>query len=413
MQNPHVKYLKSKNGIFYLIYHEQGTLFLRGYENNAWSAPQTLAEHTGAIFSLCQYGEECHLLYASLEGNLILATSTDLNNWEHRPFMNGTPSSGKTKYFILPHQDSFHMIYHQPTESTGVDSLVYTVFRDGQWEKPYQIDRFMPFGKTPYFARRLSQEHIVLYYRTAKNAWSAREMLLSPYTMGSLTPLIQTPANCIDLSIVNDAERIHILYIVRGMFRTQVVYQYKQTNSISAPRILWEDVNCNNCLVYLEQGKVVLMWTVNSLPMRAVSENNGVSFGTAERLTDPFPAQCFKGEFIGAEDASLNAAETYGDSTKGFFPSIIPLPIMPISQAAKLPQPMMHKGVPFATITENHKQQVNELTALLAQRGDEISTVNARWKAKTSRLEEELQQQKNENARLKQALSAPPVASPE
>lgn len=163
MQNPHIKYLKSKNGTFHLFYHENGTLFLRSYLNSLWSAPQILVERAGSIFSICQYGEACHLLYSSLEGNLLLASSTDLITWNHRPLMNGAQNVGKTKFFMLPHEDAFHIIYHQPTESTGIDSLVYTAFRNGQWEKPYQIDRFMPFGKMPFLARRLSPEHIILY----------------------------------------------------------------------------------------------------------------------------------------------------------------------------------------------------------------------------------------------------------
>lgn len=228
-------------------------------------------------------------------------------------------------------------------------------------------------------------------------------MLLSPYTMGSLTPLIQTPTNCIDISIVNDAERIHILYIVRGMFRTQVVYQYKQTTVISAPRVLWEDANCDNCLIYMEQGKVVLMWTVNNQPMRCTSENNGATFGIAERFTAGFPTQCFKGELVGADDLLLNAAETYGDSNKGFLPSLFPLDTPPVQDTVKpVSQEPEHPRV-YSSLIQNHQQQVNELTALLAQRSDEISTVNARWKTQLSNLEGELQRLKEENQQLKRA----------
>lgn len=59
-------------------------------------------------------------------------------------------------------------------------------------------------------------------------------MLLS-HTLGTLTPLVQAQTNFIDISIVNDMERIHTLYIIRNMFRTQVLYQYKQTTAISTP----------------------------------------------------------------------------------------------------------------------------------------------------------------------------------
>lgn len=426
MQNPNVKYLKMPNGNFYLFYHENNTLFLQVYAGATQTQPVALANRAAPCFSVCRYAEICYVLYSTLEGNLFIASSSGHTGWDHRPVMLEASHAGKTKFFLLPTEDSFHMIYHQPTESTGIDSLVYTAFKNGQWEKPYQIDRFMPFGKTPYLARRLSRDHIILYYRTGRATWSAREMLLSPYTMGSLTPMLQLPASCIDISIVNDAERIHVLYVVRGMFRTQVVYQYKQTTAISAPRVLWEDANCDNCLAYLENSRLILMWTLNGQPMRCISENNGASFGAVERYTGNFPAQCTKAELLGAEDAALNAAETYGDMSRNYAPFLFTSPSMqkpPASDPAPLPfrqeayraagsfaemQPRTMRQTAEIPPQENYKQQIEELTALLAQRSDEITAVNARWMGQVSRLEQELAELRREHQQLLHRHTAPP-----
>ncbi|MBR4016031.1 MAG: hypothetical protein IKI88_07540 [Anaerotignum sp.] len=402
MQNPHVKYLKTKNGYFYLFYYEQGNIFCRCYAANGWTAPQRIAEKTFPVFSLCQYQDTVYLLYSGDGGQLYLASSVDFSQWEHRPMMTGTHHTGQTKFFILPTEDAFHVVYHLPTESTGVDSLVYTSFREGQWEKPYQIDRFLPMHQTPFFARRLSREHVIFYYRTGRNVISAREMLLTPYTMGSVTPLIQTPSPCIDVSIVNDSEKIHMLYIVRSLFRTQVVYQYKHTAAISTPRILWEDGNCDNCVIYLENGNVVAMWTVNGQPMRCISQNGGSNFGPAERYTNPFPAYCTKGELLGAEDMALNSTELYGDAQHGFLPALFPLAAQPApakEEPRQNPLPDYEKA--FASLQESHKQQMEELSLLLAQRSDEISTVNARWKAQMEQMENQMAALRRENEQLK------------
>ncbi|NCC14862.1 MAG: hypothetical protein EOM28_00730 [Clostridia bacterium] len=429
MQNPNVKYIKMPNGYFCLFYRENNTLFLRIYANAGWSAPQILADRTASAFSVCLHGEICYVLYSTMEGTLFMTSSKDFVNWDHRPIMGEIANSSKAKkFFMIPNEDTFHMIYHLPTESTGIDSLVYTAFRNGQWEKPYQIDRFMPFGKTIFLARRLSKEHIILYYRTSRNTWSAREMLLSPYAMGSLTPMIQAASNFVDISIVNDTERIHILYIVRGMFRTQVVYQYKQTTAISTPRILWEDVNCDNCLIFFENGKLLLMWTVNGQPLRCISETNGASFGAVERYTGNFPSQCIKGEFVGADSIELNATETYGDISKGFTPFLLtgraperapvqtlfyekenspqPFPFQQGEWSRSFQQEPQPRSKPPQTAVPDvdfHKKQLEELTDLLAQRSDEIASVNARWKAQVSRLEADLAALRQENETLKQA----------
>ena len=399
MQNPHVKYLKTKNA-FYLFYYEQGSILCRYYAAEGWTLPQKIAEKTAPIFSLCQYREKTHLLYTNVNGQLFMASTDDFSQWDHHSMAEELKSSGNTKFFLLPTEDTFHLIYHQPTESTGIDALVYTSFQNGKWEKPYQIDRFMPMQKTPFLSRRLSKEHIILYYRTGRNIISAREMLLEPYTMGSVTPLIQTPFPCSDLSIVNDSEKIHMLYIVRGMFRTQVVYQYKHTSAISTPRILWEDNNCDNCMVYLQNGNVILMWTVNGQPMRCTSETGGTSFGAVEKYTDRFPSRCLKAELIGAETSEFNSAECYGEGT-GFLPAIYPLSAPSAAQKiTRQPiQPDYSKA--YTALQESHRKQLEELSSLLAQRSDEIASVNARWKAQTEKLEKELTALRQENALLK------------
>jgi len=442
MQNPNVKYLKMPNGNFCLFYLENNTLLLRTHTNAGWSGPQIVADRIAPIFSISQFAEVCYVLYSSMEGNLYMTSSKDFVNWDHRPMMKGTQNSSRTKFFMIPNEDTFHVIYHLPTETTGVESLVYTAFREGQWEKPYQIDRFIPFGKTAFLARRLSKEHIILYYRTSRNIWNAREMLLSPYAMGSLTPMIQSTSNYVDISIVNDTERIHILYIVRGMFRTQVVYQYKQTTAISTPRVLWEDSNCDNCLAFLENGKLILMWTVNGQPLRCTSENNGATFGAVERYTGSFPGHCTKGEFCGADELELNATETYGDMSRNFAPFLIKKdppanrqphllnfqneeqpksigfqaetqPFAFQQQEEKTPtlnftfetQPQSKPSQTSIPQPDIQKQQLEELSALLAQRSDEIASINARWKAQVSHMESELTALRKDNEQLKQAQS--------
>ena len=55
MQNPYVKYLKTKKGHFCLFYHEHGKILFRSFSADGWTDPKKVAERTSPIFSLCQY----------------------------------------------------------------------------------------------------------------------------------------------------------------------------------------------------------------------------------------------------------------------------------------------------------------------------------------------------------------------
>ena len=90
MQNPYVKYLKTKNGYFYLFYYEHGNIFCRSFSHDGWTVPQKIAEKASPVFSVCQYEAITYLLYSGGEGQLYLASSADFASWEHRPLRNGT-----------------------------------------------------------------------------------------------------------------------------------------------------------------------------------------------------------------------------------------------------------------------------------------------------------------------------------
>ncbi len=66
----------------------------------------------------------------------------------------------------------------------------------------------------------------------------------------------------------------------------------------------------------------------------------------------------------------------------------------------------------YTALQESHKQQMEELSTLLAQRSDEITTVNARWKAQMDKMEQEIRSLRQENERLRSARPSNPPAVP-
>ena len=61
MQNPYVKYLKTKNGYFYLFYYEHGNIFCCSFSHDGWTVPQKIAEKASPVFSVCQYEAICSI----------------------------------------------------------------------------------------------------------------------------------------------------------------------------------------------------------------------------------------------------------------------------------------------------------------------------------------------------------------
>ena len=391
MQNPNVKYLREQNGSFALFSLEHNRIWCRRQTESAWSAPYCIAEGATA-FSLCRYEDFTYLLYSTTDGRLQLAASADLLQWEQRPLWQEGQSRWQptASFFLLPQKDAVHIIYPQLQAQNGSASLLYTYFQKGQWHTPYQIDHFLPWNGTPFLGRRLGENHAILYYRSHRNIISARELLLAPFTIGSLSPLIQTGDTCVDFSILEDEDRLHLLYIVRSLFRTQVIYRYKQTAAISRPQVIWDGVNCDTCWLYREQNHLILFWTVNGQPMRCVCDN-GVSFGPIERYTAPFPMQPMKAELVQAWDSRFTASEYIGDRQNGALPMLFPATASEPVQQLQAASTDTTITSDFSSDSTERKDELEELRCLLAQRSEELSAVNARWKAQVDALQQQLQ----------------------
>ena len=395
MQIPYVKYLKTKNQDTLLVYFERNTLFFKIGTQSGWSHPQIIADQVNPSFALNQYQQEIFVLYSTRLGELYIIRTKDFIKWDRKQISIEKRDLSQTKFFMIPDQNALHLFYHIPTETVNVHALVYTVFRNGKWEKPCQIDRFLPFGQTPFFTGKRHQKHILLYYRTVRNIITVREMLLSPSTIGSMYPVIQTPYPCSDLSIIQDRERIHLLYIIKGLFRSQVIYQYKQSASISAPRILWESSSCEQCLIFQQNNKLQAIWISNGQPYCCQSINNGNSFSPIEQYTARFPYHCIKGEFLPEENATLNASEAFGDAQNGFqlavfhsAASTITLLTNDIIAASRTSPENISD---FTSEQHSKSQQIEELTKLLVHRGEEIAKLNMRWREKHNQTETEKQ----------------------
>ena len=139
MQNPYVKYLKTKMATFIFFIMNTAIFSVAAFPMTAGQCRRKLRRKPLLFFSVCQYEAIIYLLYSGGEGQLYLASSADFANWEHRPLRNGTSPTDRTRFFLLPSKEAFHIIYHLPTEATGVDSLVYSVFRNGQWKNPIRL----------------------------------------------------------------------------------------------------------------------------------------------------------------------------------------------------------------------------------------------------------------------------------
>ena len=392
MQVSYVKYVKRQEGEVFLFYYEEGTIYCRVWKNEKWSSKTSVVVGALENFAVTQTEKELYLLYLTQEKNLVLAKTEDGENWKEKVLMQDGEAFLQTKFFMVAWKNSFYLIYHQPVENAMVHNLYCVGFENGKWGSLQLIDQCLPMQGNPYISLRIGDGHFMLYYRTQRNVICAREILLSPFTVGSVVPVIQTPNPCTELSLLQDSQKVHQLYIVKGLMRCQVVYQYKQAAAISTPRVIWQDGNCEKCIIYRTKGRLYLMWSANGYTYRCFSQDNGGHFYPVERMILPMPKGCIKGEFLlPLESDSFFATEAIADPKKGFemyyFLQQFVKKQEKIVVMEKEKEKEVEKVLERDISSENElKNEIEEMRNILEERQEVLIQSNASWKKRVGEI---------------------------
>ena len=395
MQNPKFQYLLKQNQESYLFLLNGKKLLFR--HAGQFSAP--LAEDVLTYHATFYQGE---ILITCLRenGSLTLFRQNNGGFMEISLAEGGRLSSVSALYGKIE-GDVFHLFYTVSAQN-GIDQLYYWQKRTDAWQKPILLDRLLPMGSVPFFAHTLGASHLILYYRTAKNILCAREVLLSPFTLGSLKTILTAPGPFGDLSIFSETDCIHALCLVRGLFSNQLHYCCKNNDNTCPTKIVREESGMEHCLLFPENGRVSLYWKNQSRAFRLSSLDGGMTFQPAESCFS-LPASTIKIPYL---KENGQTGEVFADSRTGDLLLPLQAPVM----MTRPVEPATVSFAPKADISLQIQSEMDSLKKLLQERSDEVSRLNAMHYAQIHRLENELEQAKAELQRLQTREQTPCTA---
>lgn len=284
MQNQLVKLFKTNDNILLLFYTGENSIFLKKYINNKWTSPFQIIEGCRNAFNVCGTNGNIYLLCGDNKGNVYVCKEKQNGAWEKKIILKGGENTLKSKFFIYSGKSSLSLIYNISEPENSCDSMMFTHFALGQWEKPNKIQNFIKFRDNPYFINLLEENHVINFYKDTEQNLCCREFLINPLTIGASYQLIPSGSFTKDISILPHNEKIHILYFTVTKFSYQLIYRYKANNSISRPVIIWEGQRAESCAVYTTENKIFITWIADGTAYYTYSNDEGYTFIGAYRL---------------------------------------------------------------------------------------------------------------------------------
>lgn len=269
------------NRLMNFYYTKQQEINYKVYENNKWTREKNFVTNvkdaytitmsdTGALYLFCQ----------SAEGDIYLCQSEDGEQWSKRVILqNRQGKIGRVLFNGIIEKDGMTLIYNVPSEQEDTDYLMMQKVNErGEWAEAVTIDRIVPLANTLYQVQPIIKGHHLIYYQTKTPELKLGYREFTKTELGKLNVFLSTGYQIAGTSFLTTKASVHVLYIVRSLFGSQIIYRKKDSHNFSNPYVIWEGQRLTNCMLTIIKNKLYAAWSYNDELYYSVSDNFGNSF---------------------------------------------------------------------------------------------------------------------------------------
>lgn len=410
-----IKVIRTKQNSLFVFFGNEYGINCSRYENQSWLEPELIIPNVHSQFSVSVSANDViYILCRDKNNKIFICRKNEADSWESKPLIenkyNFTP-----KFYLSTNKSSMSLIYNTPTDDPKINYINYTSLAKGNWEKLVKIDAILPFDESPYIINTIEDNHIIIFCRTDENMVNCREVLLSPFTLGTLNTVARTNSfPILDFSSLVTEEKIHMVFLIKTRFSYQLVYKSKIETQISQPIVLWEGQKADSCSIFSCDRKIHIVWTNGNQCFSISSDNDCESFSRAQKIPYQLIGTPVKVEYINAntnEKNIFNASELYIDSEnknsiqivnlfdKHFYPenkdalNLAAASSMEYNNSLSLKENieiLKNKIIQYETTLSESNNQLTELAKTLSEKNKETNILNLRWTDKCKNLEQEL-----------------------
>ncbi len=261
------------------FYYANNKIFMSMFKDGLWSRAQLIAEGVLKSFSLCVSPEnKFHIFYQDLEANVILLTE-DENNWSKRVVLyNNDPNE---KIFLNFNgtfiNEDFYIFYSEKIDNTMYNLLSQKLLPDDKWSQPKVIDKIFLVSDKLYNIY-LTNGKSMLFYSFVNEAVTHGYTLLDKDGFKKYTPIVTTKQKITDISILEYNDKTHIVYCVKGLFSSQIIYKVKELDGTYKSKVIYEGQRISNVMVFNIKNTLYISYSVNDNIFYTLSTDEGINF---------------------------------------------------------------------------------------------------------------------------------------
>jgi len=370
----------------------------RVYLKGRWQAEKVIAKDCRENFTIHLEDDNLYLFCQDSDGDIISVTINASNDSIVHKVMLKNQSGQVSDVFLHPivSEEGLSIIYSaiDPDDKSNC-IMMRNNHNNGEWSHASQIDKCKPGD---FEVQRISGKHMLLFYqkRTPDNVLGYKEV--TPDKQGNFNAYYTTNHVVSDNSCLTTDNTIHVIFVVKGMFSSQLIYRRNVTGEFSAPLLICEAKNIDRCLLFFVENTLYITFLTSGNLFICKSKDKGETFSKPARYLNKYcqnPEKAYYISQLEQSESSMYLRQIYVDPSSAWDVQLIPelfedfFPLftevtdnnepndLNPGQADDLER-LKNQIAQLQKHTFEKDMQIMELTQKLNERNDELADVNRR-----------------------------------
>ncbi len=274
-------FLRDREKALFCFYISEDGLVRRSYEKNEWGEPRLLCGGIRGEFSVnLSHDRKIYIFCQDENGDLRLVTNKD-NKFTNQVILKSQSSiTNRIKFNALICKEGFNLLYNVPMPNDQEFLMSQKMNPDGGWDTPTRLDRIVNFPNQIFHVQNTSPEHMLVFYQTKNPDYSLCYREITREKIGRSIEFHRQNNPITDFSALTTRDSVHVLYITKGLFSSQLVYRRKD-DEFTPPMILWEGQRLENCLLMIIKHRLYAFFMNNGSLLYCLAD------GKLERFSRP------------------------------------------------------------------------------------------------------------------------------
>jgi len=299
----------------------------RVYLKGRWQAEKIIAKDSRENFTIHLEDDNLYLFCQDSDGDIISVTINASNDSIVHKVMLKNQSGQVSDVFLHPivSEEGLSIIYNAADPEDNSNCIMMrNNHNNGEWSHASQIDKCQPGD---FEVQRISGKHMLLFYqkRTPDNVLGYKEV--TPNKQGKFNAYYTTNHVLSDNSCLTTDNNIHVIFVVKGMFSSQLIYRRNVTGEFSAPLLICEAKNIDRCLLFFVENTLYITFLTSGNLFMCKSNDKGETFSRPERYLNKFCQNPEKACYISQleqSESSMYLRQIYVDPSAAWDVQLIP-----------------------------------------------------------------------------------------